>query len=177
MNLRWNSEQYRFEAEFSPDFQGDLAAVKAAGFKTTGAPSWVWHTYKAASLNKLRENRPTSGLTISPEARANFTRLWTVEERNAKVKAELAEHKKQLKKTLRIQEQEGNAVPIPEKGWVGKEDLPVKLAITLSIKPSPPLAGPKCIVCGDVVAFYEVQNPPTCLWCEKLVLDNSLEVC
>src|SRR5271166_1587642 len=121
MNLRWNSTLNRFEAEFSSDFQGVLAALKAGGFRTDGAPQWIWYSYKAGSLAKLK-GRP--GLAISPEARAQFNALWVVEERNAKVKAELAEHKKALRKKLKIEEQEANAIEIPEKGYIDASDLP-----------------------------------------------------
>src|SRR6266403_3443547 len=124
MNLRWNGTYRRFEAEFSTDFNGDLAAVKAAGFKTDGAPGWIWYTYKAGPLTKLREARPASGLTISSEAREQYTCLWAVEEKNAKLKAELTAHNKILKKKLKIEEQEGKAMPIPEKGYIDASDLP-----------------------------------------------------
>lgn len=178
MNLRWNGTFHRFEAEFSSDFHGDLAAVKAAGFKTDGAPEWIWYTYKAGSLTNLRMKRPASGLTITPDAREQYTSLSTVEERNAKLKAELAEHNKALKKKLKIEEQEGNAIKIPEKGYIDASDLP----------PMPPFAqprpqvnpnsnAPKCIICASSIYFYEKQDPPTCLWCEKIVLDNAAEVC
>lgn len=175
MNLRWNPDLFRFEAEFSSDFQGDLAAVKAAGFKTDGAPAWTWYTYKAGPLTELRNLRPGL-LTISPDGRANYTRLREVEERNAKVKAELAQHTKQLKKTLRIQEQEGNAVCVPEKGYVEASDFPPMPIRANSYTPPPP-PDTKCCICQSPVYFYEKQDPPTCLYCEKLVLDNSVEVC
>src|SRR5271166_1580008 len=172
MNLRWNSTLSRFEAEFS-DFQGDLAAVKAAGFRTDGAPQWIWYSYKAGSLAKLK-GRP--GLTISPDARAQFNALWAVEERNAKVKAELAEHKKVLKKKLKIEEQEANAIEIPEKGYIDASDLPlVTLSKDAFVPPPPPET--RCIICQDPVYLYENTEIPACLWCSKIVLDSCTEVC
>lgn len=176
MNLIWNSGLSRFEAEFSTDFNGDLAAVKAAGFKTDGAPLWKWYTYKAGPLGKLRENRPPSGLTISPEAREQFTALWTLEEKNVKLKAELAAHNKVLKKKLKIEEQQGNAIVIPEKGYIDASDLPPAPPYLSTYTPPPP-PETKCIICGGPVYFYEKQDPPTCLWDEKIVLDNDGEVC
>ncbi len=179
MNLRWNGTFRRFEAEFSTDFNGDLAAVKAAGFKTDGAPEWIWYTYKAGPLTKLRtENRPAFGLTITPEAREQYTSLWTVEEKNAKIKAELAAHNKTLKKKLKIEEQESKAIKIPEKGYIDASDLPPMPSF---VQPRPEssinLNAPKCIICRGTVYFYEKQDPPTCLYCEKIVLDNATEVC
>jgi hypothetical protein len=174
MNLRWNPTQRRFEAEFSTDFNGDLAAVKAAGFKTDGAPEWIWYTYKAGPLTKLRTQRPAL-LTISPEAREQYTALSTVEENNAKVKAELAVHKKELKKKLKIEEG-SSELEIPEKGYIDASDLPPQKSLCIAFQIPPP-PDTKCIICEDSVYFYEKQDPPTCIWCEKLVLDKIDEVC
>jgi hypothetical protein len=176
VNLRWNGSLRRWEAEFSTDFNGDLAVVKAAGFKTDGAPEWIWYTYKAKPLTTLKDNRPASGLTITPEAREQYTSLWALEQKNAELKAQLTEHNKALKKKLKIEEQEGKATPIPEKGYIDASDLPPQPPhIRLYTPPPPPKT--KCIICGDPVYFYEKQDPPTCLWCEKIVLDNDGEVC
>jgi hypothetical protein len=175
MNLRWNGSLRRFEAEFS-DFSGDLTAVKAAGFKTTGAPQWVWYSVKAAPLTKLRENRPASGLTITPDAREQYTALLKVDESNAPVKAALEAHKKTLKKRAKIVEQEKNAVVIPEKGYIDASDLPPQPTHVKLYTPPPP-PDTRCIICGDPVYFYEQLNPPACLWCSKICLDNVSEVC
>jgi hypothetical protein len=177
MNLRWNVSLSRFEAEFA-DFQSDLAAVKAAGFKTDGPPEWIWHTSKAGPLTKLRLERPASGLTISPDARLQYTSLATVEENNARVKAELAGHTKALKKKLKVEvEQVTNAVHIPPKGYIDASDLLPYVSVCKPSNPSPNKSSAACIICGDPVWFFEKQDPPTCLWCEKIVLDNSVDVC
>jgi len=176
MNLRWNETFRRFEAEFSTDFNEDLAAVKTAGFKTDGAPGWVWYSYKAAPLQNLRENRPASGLTITPEAREQFAPLAQMEANNAKLKADLAAHNKTLKKKLKIEEQEGKATPIPAKGYIDASDLPPLTAACVKYTPPPPPTA-LCIICKTPVYFYEKQDPPTCLWCELTVLDNATEVC
>jgi len=164
----------RFEAEFS-DFEGDLAAVKAAGFKTDGPPEWIWYTYKSSPLTKLRTHRPASGLTISAEAREQYTALSPVEENNAKIKVELAKANKELKKTLKEDEGKTSLV-VPVKGYIGAEDLPpMPLSEKHYVPPPPPET--TCIICKAPVYPYELQNPPTCLWCEKIVLDNSEGVC
>jgi hypothetical protein len=184
VNLRWNPTQRRFEAEFE-EFQGDLAAVKAAGFKTDGAPEWIWYTYKAGPLGKLRENRPPSGLTITPEAKEQFASLWAVEQKNAELKAQLAEHTKALKKKLKIEEQDAKASAGPQmkmcaEGYMclSAEDLPPKPPF-VQPRPqgNPNPDAPRCVICKTSVYFYEKQDPPTCLWCEKIVLDNASEVC
>lgn len=183
MNLRWNGSFRRFEAEFSGDFQGDLAAVKSAGFKTDGAPEWVWYTYKAGPLSKLREHRPASGLTISSEAREQFTSLWAVEEKNAKLKAELAAHNKELKKKLKVADLDAKAALGPkmkmcEEGFlcISKEDLPV-LTVVYTPFTAPVWDGPRCSICKSQLLPFELHNPDVCMWCQKIVLDNQTEVC
>src|SRR5271165_5837314 len=105
MNLRYANS--RFEAEFSQDFQGDLAAVKSAGFKydsSTGYP--VWHTIKMPVLLKLRENRPASGITINPDALEIF-KLWKeAHEKNEVIKAEVRKLDKERKKAAKEKEKE-----------------------------------------------------------------------
>jgi hypothetical protein len=183
MNLRWNGAFRRFEAEFSTDFQGDLAAVKAVGFKTDGPPEWIWYSYKAESLKKLRENRPASGLTITPEAREQFTSLVTVEEKNAKLKAELAAHNKELKKKLKITDQDAKTASGPKmkmcaEGYmcISAEDLP-PVETTYTKYVAPIWDGPRCSICQSALLPFELHNPNICMWCEKTVLDNQTEVC
>jgi hypothetical protein len=183
MNLRWNPTFHRFEAEFSTDFQGDLTAVKTAGFRTDGPPGWVWYSLRAAPLNKLRENRPASGLTINADAKEQYVALWKVEEANAKIKAELATHQKTLKKKLKEDKQDeavasGPQMKMCELGFmcISREDLPPMLPYEKEYK-APPPPDLKCFICQAPIYFYETQNPPTCLWCEKTVLDNVKDVC
>jgi hypothetical protein len=174
MNLRWNN---RFEAEFSQDFSGDLSAVKAAGFKpdmSTGA--WVWWTSKAAPLQKLRENRPPSGLTITAEAKANYASISEMEAKNSKIKAEAKEYTKSVKKKRDVVQQIKHALVIPEKGYIDKEDLsPQPPQVNKYVPPPPP--DEKCIICACPVYFYELLVPfAMCIWCEKITLDKSEEL-
>lgn len=182
MNLRWNGSYRRFEAEFSADFNGDLAAIKAAGFKTDGPPEWVWYSYKAEPLTKLRENRPASGLTITPEARGQFTPMVAMEANNAKLKAELAAHNKTLKKKLKTADQDTKASAGPkmkmcEEGYlcISVEDLPPKPPYQNT--KAPPWTGPRCTICDFPLLPFELHDPNVCMWCEKIVLDNATEVC
>lgn len=71
MNIRYSAMLGRFEAEFSADFEGDKAAVKAAGWKFSNG----WYTESIACINRLRTNKPASGLAIYPEAKAEYIRL------------------------------------------------------------------------------------------------------
>lgn len=183
MNLRWNGAFRRFEAEFTADFQGDLTAVKAAGFKPdTSSGSWVWWTQKAKVLTKLRENKPASGLTITPEARAEYTPLAALEAKNAEIKAEVAKIDKERKKTQKLEKQEVMAATRPMKmcdlGFmcISREDLPASCTPAPTYTPPQP-PNLKCIICETPVYFYEHQDPPACLWCELIVLDKCDEVC
>ena len=171
MIISYNETLRRFEAQFTTDFNGDLAAVKAAGFKTDGPTSgWVWHTAKIPVLNKLRENRPASGLEITNEALAVYKVLSERERVNSEAKAKFKEIEKEAKKKRKEQEQEEQTTTlfaVPEgKIWIGPEDLPPKPPFVSEIAPIPRHTGPWCHVCGQPVYMYELQSPPTCLWCE-----------
>lgn len=174
MNLRWNQELHRFEAELgSGGFRADLEAVKSAGFKCDGPPTWVWHSGSSLPLKWLRENRPPI-LTIEANARTEYERMLPLDEANAKVKAEAkAEKKAARKKKVKEQHQaELVQIHIPEKGYIGAEDLPPMPPMEHPfVRPLPP--NTKCFVCNAPVYEYEYAPgaPPACLWCQKTVLD------
>lgn len=190
MNIRYNQLAGRFEAEFSTDFQGDLAAVKAGGFRCTGPDAWVWYTNKIPALDKLRANKPASGLTITNEALAVYQRLSEIERKNAEARAKFAplaekqnEEKKKAKKERRKQQLEEKTysnITIPPKpgqgfDYIGKEDLPPMPPFEFK-NPPQPHQGPWCFICKAPVYPYEKQEPePTCLWCEKS-LDNGARI-
>lgn len=168
MRLTWNPKEYCFEAEFQ-DFQNDLAAVKAAGFKTTGPPDWKWFTFKPAVLEKLRKNRPPSGLTIMQDALDQFTRLRKEDADRIALLAELKKSKKAVKKP------EAKLEPLlegQEFGYNCVEDVKTTFRIGYV---APEWTGLSCHICAGPVYMYEKQEPPTCLWCEK-VLDTAPEM-
>jgi hypothetical protein len=179
MKIVLNTALNRFEALLSMDFQGDLAAVKTAGFKTDGPPTWSWWCVKVAALNKLRENRPNSGLEITNEAYDHYTRLMEMERQNAEARklfAPIAEEQKKAKKQRRREqqkEQNYTTLVIPEKpgedfDYIGKEDLPPQSLVVRDAYKRPTHPGPWCSYCGSPVYPYEKTDPiPTCLWCEK----------
>jgi len=177
--IRYNSGWNRFEAQFSTDFHGDLAAVKAAGFKTDGPPAWVWYTAKVPVLQKLRENKPPSGLEITEEAYAVYAPMAERYEKNLAVKKEAAVLVKKAKKEQKLDEEQPPVI-IPHKpgelfDYIGQADMPYKESVAKPLIIHK-LDGPPCISCGDPIAFYEQQNPPLCLWCElhpKNALDTS----
>lgn len=163
MNINYNKVFARFEAEFSSDFEGDLAAVKACKFKTDGPPAWVWWTTKIDSLNKLRgKHRPASGLQITEEAYQAYVPLAELEAKNAEVK-------KAYKKVKRESKKKDNYLN-PLTGFRDKEDLPPTPEFVWTLlKPEPPEL--RCIYCdAPVYQEYEKTEPwPACLYCEKII--------
>ncbi len=185
MRITWNAAENRFEAELTPGnlWSQDQQAAQISGFRTTGPPAWTWYATKAAVLTKLRLNKPSSGLTITTEALKEYNRLKSVEDLNETVKAQLKQAKKAIqkeKKTAPITD-EVQAVReglIPEywrgKSSVTRDDLPPECFLEFSM-PEYPFAGPLCHGCNDPICQFEIQNPPTCLWCE-MHPEESLEI-
>lgn len=177
MNIRYDTTARVFVAEFSSDFAGDLEAIKVAGFKPLGVPPpWIWHAPAPGviALNRLREKRPASGLTITEEALAVYKPLAETEAKNAEVRKQLADFKKKQKKQRKESEK---TQTVPEgKEWVGPEDLPSKPPYVSSIVIVPaPTTGEICQGCGDPLYFYE--SPTLCLWCDKNnLLDTALDL-
>ena len=165
MNIRWDQLEKRFVAEFSSDFQGDLSAVKAAGFKTDGPPNWIWYATKVATLNKLRiDCRPVSGLTIDNDALAIYAPLNQIEEKNAEIKHQISEERKRLAKEKQLAERD-TCDWLPEgKEYLDASDFPSREPF-LSTICSAPYQGPLCVVCHGPIELP--HDPPICLWCAK----------
>jgi hypothetical protein len=170
MNIRWNAAESRFEAEFSSDFTGDLEAVKIAKFHTDGPPSWVWYAPPPgiAALNRLRLNRPASGLTITPEALAVFEPLAQQEIKNAEIRKQLAEQRKQAKKK---QSPKSNWL-LPGKEYLGAEDLPAAPPFVPLYTVSKIAPVGACRVCKDPT-FGWPDLIDLCLYCEKQIGEES----
>ena len=179
MNIRWDTAESIFVAEFSSDFAGDLDAVKAAGFRTFGPPTWIWYAPSPSikALNRLRENRPASGLTITPEALNIYKPLAVIEEQNTNTRKQLAEAKKQLKKERKESEKEETSAAFAglteEKWWIGAEDLPPWSEIAPKAAPEAIWEGPRCVVCQQPVYSYEYPEIPVCLWCSKVSVKSA----
>ena len=178
MNLRWNTELRRFEAEFH-NFASEQPMVKAVGFKTDGPPEWAWYTTKALVLAKLKG---TPGLTISPDAKVEFNRLLPMEERNEALKTEAKKAKKELQKTLKNTAQDKlspteylDAIT----GIVCLKVEPKAMPVPSTLEKIIDLKNTPCIICKTPVYSYEYAEggPVVCLWCQKIVLDKPGEVC
>jgi hypothetical protein len=168
MKISWDKTNHYFVLEFSADFQSDLAAAKSAGFKTAGPPLWVWLSPKTEPLTKLKENKPASGLTITPEALERYTALKALEAANTEVKAQLDLAKKALRKEQKYQEQ--IAPPAEHEMEHGCDFDYNKVSDNKPVWFVPPVIPPPptilCHVCQTPVYWNELQEPPTCLWCE-----------
>lgn len=175
MNLRWNPDLRRFEVEFH-NFTEEQPLVKAVGFKTDGPPAWVWYSYKSEPLTKLREKKPAT-LTINPDARTEYLALKEVEDRNAAVKAQMKENAKALKKKLKIDKQDAmrpDEYLDEETGMVCLRVLPSTAAPFEMPKSKTPIPSVLCFICEEPVFEYEYGegHKPSCLWCQKIVLDS-----
>jgi hypothetical protein len=157
MRIIWNSEFKQFEAQLTPGeyWTQDQQAVKTAGFRTEGPPEWKWIAFRAAVLTKLRESKPVSGLSITPEALEHYKRLLAQEDRNAEVRKALKEAKKAAEKD--------KLESGPEIDWEHVEPGESKIWNQYVPPPAPSLL---CSVCRTPIYFYESQDPPICLDCE-----------
>lgn len=162
MNIRYNKTARCFEAEFSPDFNGDLAAVKAAKFQYNGS---VWQA-DFKKVARLREKKPASGLTITPEA-LEIYKPWS--EQNAK-NEEVKKQFQQVKKTLKKEESLSSWLP-QGKEYLGREDLTPAI-YNLEAHVSIPTPTERCTSCQDPIYFYEYAD--LCLTCSK-ELDSLFE--
>lgn len=178
MNISWNPTDKVFIAQFSSDFQGDLDACKNAKFRTTGPPNWIWFAPPPGikTLNRLRANRPASGLTISPEALAVYTPLAELEAKNEEVRKQLADVKKKQKK-----EQKKKIVEVAdsisdglteEKWWIDVDDLPPSPLFIPAYQVSKIQPIGICRVCKDPTYGWPDLGD-ICLYCEKQIDENK----
>jgi hypothetical protein len=176
MNLSWDPTNRQFIANLQSgdEWRKEMELVKAAGFKNTGPPNWVWYSIKSEPLTKLRENRPAT-LNINADARTEYTILKEVEDRNAATKALLKEQQKILKKKLK-----NDKLDAVKPDEYFDEGFGI---VCMIVKPSPTPWVPKfvvppppettCFICSSPVYLYEYgeNQTPSCLWCQREVLD------
>jgi hypothetical protein len=172
MNIRYNAMLGRFETESLNS--AETGILKAAGFKTEGPPSWVWHTSKVPVIQKIRANKPASGLTIDDDARAMYLNMEENFNKNAAIKAEARKisqaQKKEAKLTTKALPESPDDCPmdgtLPPCIFAGKELKPLvefKSPFTPTTHP-----GPWCVSCQAPVYFYEMLAPwALCIWCER----------
>ena len=167
MRISWNAG---FQVEFSQaHWQEDLDTAKAAGFRTEGPPAWIWKTQKASVLNALKELKPKSGLTITPEALEKYKSLNERETKNAELKKNLKKALKDLKKEA-DKNDPTTLYDYTAKGYIVASDLP-PLPPFVSTHPQPIPPKEKCMICDDPLYFYERED--ICLHCEKEFENNT----
>jgi hypothetical protein len=163
MLIDYDPARHVFVAQFSQDFHGDLDAVKTAKFMTTGAPDWIWFAPPPGlpALERIRKNKPASGLTITDAAYAIYEQLAA-----AKLKND------EIKKLMKKAQKEAKQISIPDaildEKWWDKESPPPEPFVS-PYPPSPP-ADYECFVCKGPIygSALDLLEPwPICLWCEK----------
>lgn len=140
-----------------------METVKLAGFKTQGPPTWAWYALKAATINKLRSNKPPSGLVLTETAVQKYNLLNEQEQKKLEVKKQFDQAKKAAKKLSKDPAISGlTELVIPAKGYIGFEDLPPLAVVWLApvfVRPDS-----ECFLCGDPLYGYP-DYEDVCLWC------------
>jgi len=164
MRIIWNNENNWFQAELSlnENWRDDMELVRSLGFKTTGPPSWIWHTSQISLLEKLRDRRPKSGLTITEVALEKYKFL-----------KEQSSKKQELKK-LFIKDKKASETTAADKKCKEYEDPRTGIVCVyvptatekFNWKYTPPAPPTNyCFMCGDFV--YDYEGTDLCLWCSK----------
>lgn len=159
MRIIWNSTESRFDAELTPGelWRDDMDAVRSAGFKTTGAPNWIWNAHKASALNKLRSKPPKSGLTISELALEKYNFLNDQDTRKQELKKEFLRQKK-----LHDSRDTWAEYDDPETGLRCKIVAPAETKFVMEYVP-PAAPDLSCFMCGAPLYLFDLDD--TCLWC------------
>jgi hypothetical protein len=167
MRILWNND--RFEAELTPGdlWRNDKDSIQAVGFRTEGPPSWTWFTNKAANLNKLRENKPQSGLVLTQLALQKYQEINKQEEEKAALKKQFDLCKKEAGKVAKkeLAKKDDYEYYADDTGItciVVKAAEPIQMMHKF-VRPSD-LANARCLICDDPLYFYEAKN--ICLFCE-----------
>jgi hypothetical protein len=172
MRIVWDDQQNRFLAELTPgeQWRDDKDSIQAAGFQTDGPPDWQWYTNKASTLNKLRENRPKSGLVLTEVALQKYQQINQKEEQKAALKKQFKQAQKQAKKFEKF--------PEPETYFdeeIGVTCLVVKSKPSSFVQSKIQFASNLfCIVCGEPVYYPDYDD--ICLDCndrQKIKLDTK----
>lgn len=162
MRIIWNDQHSWFQAELSQGelWQDDENSVQAAGFRTEGPPTWTWYCTQSKPLNKLRDLRPKSGITLTELALQKYTFL----ENKAAEKAALKKKIKELKKL--------NPEPGKESKFYFDQELGFECMVIEPgksdfkwVPPIHPEPAAQCIICGG--GLYIMDYDDVCLWCDK----------
>jgi hypothetical protein len=170
LRILWNAELKVFELEFSKEatWQEDQQLAKDAKFKAN-PPEWIWRTHKVEPLLYLKKQSVSSGLSISPEALTEFTKLKESYDRNQEVIKQLKDAQKQAKKD----ESESAEAADDPIFTIFADDGTILREGTRSVETGSPKkveyvlqSNERCIVCGSG-PLSPLDFDFLCLWCSK----------
>jgi hypothetical protein len=103
MLIDYDSQRRVFVARFSQDFHGDLEVCKQAKFMTSGPPDWIWYAPPPGlpALERIRKNKPASGLTITDAAYAIYEKLAEAKVKNDETRKLMKTAQKAAKKSTK----------------------------------------------------------------------------
>lgn len=164
MRLYWHESESVFAAEFQ-DFQNDLETVKIAGFRTFGPPEWIWYAPPPGvkALNRLRDLKPASGLTLTEVAFTKYQVLNQKEQEKAALKKQFKDAQKQAKKSEKLPELETYFDEEIGVTCIVVETIPSTFVMPKVTQTSDTV----CIVCGQYL-YPPLDYPDICLWCDML---------
>jgi hypothetical protein len=164
MRIIWNNQEQWFQAELGLNefWKQDMELVRSIGFKSTGPPQWIWHTSKASLLNKLRDLKPKSGLTITETALEKYKFINEQEQKKQELKKLYEKAKEQAAEE--INSANWKDYIDAETGIVCKqvEPLDTKFVPKYVIAAPPEIY---CFICGDRLYMYEL--PDICMYCDE----------
>jgi hypothetical protein len=169
MRILWNEQEHWFQAELGLGefWRDDMELVKHVGFKTTGSPGWIWHTSKASILNKLRDAKPKSGLSITELALEKYKSLNEQETKQSDLKKEFLKQRKQAAENRPSNWKE---YLDEDTGIMCKVVPPAEQKFVWKYVP-PPVPDLSCFMCGSPLYMYDL--PDICIWCDKIKLDKN----
>jgi hypothetical protein len=158
MKISWSEQENWFQVELGEPWRDNMELVRLVGFKTTGPPDWIWHTSKAAILNKLRSK--SQSLVITELAFEKYKLLNEQEQSKIELK------KRFLKaKTLAAREINSNNWKEyfdEQTGVMCKIVEPVTDKFVWKYEPPPP-PGLRCFMCGQPLYCFDLSD--ICTWC------------
>lgn len=163
MRIVWSEQENYFQAEIPPgeNWRDDMELVRSVGFRTSGPPMWPWFTTKYAPLEKLRDQKPKSGLTITELALQKYKFLKEQADQKDAIKD-------QFKKAVRDAEERAPSkwpqYKDPETGITCFVVEPTDESFVWKYIPPPP-PNKLCLGC-DGPMYFPFDDRAYCMYCE-----------
>jgi len=164
VRIIWDDQENRFLAELTPgeQWREDMEAAKAAGFRTTGPPSWQWYAGTVETLENIRKHPPKSGLLITEQALQKYKPILEKFQQKQELRKQFKQAQKIAKKSEKFLE--------PEMFFdaeIGVTCVVVKpsqiIFVSTFIRPEPPKE--RCLLCEDPL-YPPLDGRTFCAWCE-----------